>query len=148
MTTPGVPVSPGLPPLERTAQSAIAAARSRLDVFTGKAPQFPKLSEEERKEALEKAKQEGTCTFCGGIHHAPSTPACPRLATFKLNGDGKVIEGTFWPDGVRDTTIEMNAKGEVVTIIDRTHDDWDVSKVLAVADAAEEEEKADDGARA
>lgn len=27
----------------------------------------------------------------------PGTAACPRLASFEIDGDGKVKAGTFWP---------------------------------------------------
>lgn len=148
VTTPGVPVSPGLPPLERTAQSAIAAARSRLDVLTGKAPQFPKLSEEERKEALKAAEAGGACSFCASLHPGASTAACPRLATFELNGDGKVVKGSFFADGVVHEEVITDGDGKVLQRTTTYHADWDTGKVLAVADAAEEEEKAEDGAPA
>src|SRR5262249_26448448 len=143
MTHPGR-TSPGFPPLEHTAQSAIAAARSRVDALTGRAPGFPVLSPEERKEALEAAGNGGAGTFCASLHAGASTAACPRLATFELNGDGKVVKGSFFADGVIHEEVITDADGKIVQRTTTCHSDWDTSKVLAVADAAEEEEKAED----
>src|SRR5215472_1102455 len=110
MTHPGTPASPGFPPLEHAAKAAVHAAQQRLDVFTGRRPAFPPMPREEREEALANAK-DTACLFCAGWHEGASTPACPRLATFKLNGDGQVTEGTFWPDGVSESAIEMDGEG-------------------------------------
>lgn len=143
MTHPGP--SSGFPPLERTAQSAINAARARLDVLTGKGPGFPQLSPEEKKEALEEAGKGGACAFCASLHAGASTAACPRLATFELNGDGRVVKGSFWPEGVSDEEVIMDGDGKILQVTIRRHDDWNTGKVLAVADAAEEEEATDGG---
>lgn len=83
------------PPLEGVAEQTLSAMRGQLG------PQRPlvPLTPEERAEAEEAAQANRTCLYCGGFHAAPSTPACPRLATFKLDPDGKVVEGTFWGPG-------------------------------------------------
>lgn len=57
---------------------------------------------------------QGLCAACGAIHVKPSTPACPRLATWELNGDGSLKAGSNWPDGW-----------------------WDSSRVLYPEDASE-----------
>lgn len=118
MTSPAVPLSRGEPLLERTAAGAIDAARDRAGI--GRPPGFPfpqrhVLTPDERKEALAAAKD--ACTLCGGLHAAPNTPACPRVRTFELNPDSRVVKGEFWQDGY-----------------------WDSTRVLFIADAAEENE--------
>lgn len=48
---------------------------------------------------------EGTyCNLCGGIHPGLSVPACPRVASFELDADGKLRAATFWQDGDWDTS--------------------------------------------
>lgn len=119
MTHPGIPRSQGVPLLDQAAATAIAAARERAGI--GQPPRFPfpqrhALTTAERDEAL---KQAGTnaCRLCGGLHAAPNSPACPRVRTFELNPDGMVVKGEFWQDGA-----------------------YDASRVLFLADAAEEGE--------
>lgn len=112
------------PLLEGAAASAIHAARDRAGL--NQAPRFPiatrhTLTAEERASAEQTAK-DSTCMLCGGIHPAPNMPACPRVAEFETNPDGRVIRGRFWPDG-----------------------DWDTSRVLFVTDAAEETEPGEAG---
>ena len=144
MTNPGVPASPGFPALDRTAQQAIHAAQSRLDVLTRGTFPFPvkKLSDDEKAEALKSAKDE-ICTLCGGLHAAPNTPACPRVASFELNGDGRIVKGTFWPDGMRDSAVDLDADGKVIGVHHEQHASWDVSRVILAADLAEQEDEAD-----
>jgi hypothetical protein len=74
-------------------------------------PQVPALSPQERAEA----EQAERCVYCAGIHAGMSTPACPRLASFELDGDGKVKAGTFWAG------LEW-AKGRVVLAEDAAGD--------------------------
>lgn len=143
MTAPGVPASPGFPPLEHAAQAALHAAQQRLDAFTGRRPAFP-MPREEREEALKDAAQ-SACLFCASWHPGASTPACPRLATFELNGDGKVVKGSFWPDKTSEAAIETNAEGKVVAVTWHEHRGWDDSKVVPVADIAEDEPEGEDG---
>ena len=125
MTNPGVPVSPGFPALDPIAQQAIQAAQSRLEVLTrGRFPLPVKtLTDEEKAEALKTAKEEA-CRFCAAFHAGASTAACPRLATFKLNNDGDVVEGSFWPEGVVDSEVTMDGQGNVVTVTHRERRDW------------------------
>ena len=116
MTSPGVPRSQSSPPLDRAASDVLEAARARAGIGQPAAFPFPPrrvLTEDERKDAQAAAKD--ACQLCGGIHAAPNSPACPRVRTFELNPDGKVIKGEFWGDGY-----------------------WDASRILFVADAAEE----------
>jgi len=133
----GVPTSPGIPPFEHAAQQAIAAARSRVEAFTRPRPI---LTPEEREDALKRAEKGETCLFCGGFHHGASTPACPRLATFELNGDGAVIKGSFWPEGVSDAAVELDGEGAVRAVTFHRHDEWNTEKVVSVADAAEDDD--------
>lgn len=56
----------------------------------------PVLTAAEKREAADVIKAGGLCRFCAGIHAGASTPACPRLASGKVNGDGDVTEFTFW----------------------------------------------------
>jgi hypothetical protein len=149
VTHPGVPVSPGHPALDYTAQQAIHAARSRVDALTRGQFPFPvkKLSEEEKEGALRSAKDD-ICLLCGGIHPAPNTPACPRLATFKCNPDGRITEGTFWPDGIQEETVKLNGKGEVVSTTVRRSSNWDTSRTVFASELAEEEDGAGDDASA
>ena len=140
MSTPGAPVSPGLPLLEHAARDAIHTARSRLDVLTRGSFPFPvkELSGEEKEEAL-KSFATSACRFCASQHAGASTAACPRLATFKLNGDGDVIEGSFWPSGGTDSVVETDGDGKVRSVTYRAHAEWDVTQVVSAAELAEEE---------
>jgi hypothetical protein len=87
-------------------------------------PRPPVLTPAERKEAEAAAKEGAGCLYCGGLHAAPSTPACPRLASFKVDGDGKITEGTFW-EGVA----------------------WAEGRVVFAEDAMEDEEGDDDSGK-
>jgi hypothetical protein len=122
VTFPGggaMPMGGSRPPFEDEAARVLAAAR-RATV-----PQRPVLTQREKTEAQEAARQQRHCALCGGIHAMPSTAACPRLASFELDGDGKVRAGTFWP-GKR----------------------WSKGRVLLAEDAhedGEEEDAAGDG---
>jgi hypothetical protein len=98
------------------------AARERAGI--GRPPGFPfpqrhVLTADERKEAQAAAKD--ACTLCGGIHAAPNTPACPRIRTFELNPDGRVVKGEFWRDG-----------------------EFDATRILFVADAMDEQPEDDE----
>jgi hypothetical protein len=127
---PPTPQRAGQPPmLDGAAQQAIHAARQRAGLDQPPLQRFPPpsrlLTGQERADAAERGKQDG-CQLCGGIHPMPNMPACPRVAEFKCNADGLVIEAKFWPDG-----------------------DWDSSRVLFLVDAAEPDdgqgEEADGG---
>jgi len=138
MTTPGAPSSPGFPLLDPAAQKALHAARARVDAMTGRVPQPPpQLTAAERAEALKDAAA-SACQFCAGFHPGASTPACPRLATFKLNSAGEVTEGSFWPDGITDASAEVIGEDGKTKAVFHAHGEWDTSKVVFAADAAEE----------
>jgi hypothetical protein len=112
----------------------------RLDVLTqGRFP-FPvkNLSEEEKAEALKTAKDD-TCYLCGALHTAPNTPACPRVMTFECNPDGRIIKGSFWPEGVSDEEITLDAEGGVVSVTVRRRREWSTDRVVFAADLAEDE---------
>lgn len=85
-------------------------------------PRPPVLTPEDRAEAEKAASENRYCLYCGGLHAGPSTPACPRLSGGKLDGDGKIVEFTFWPGT-----------------------DWAEGRVIFAEDAAEDEEGSDDG---
>jgi len=137
VTHPGVPTSPGVPVFEHAAQEAIRQARSRVEAFTRPRPI---LTPEEREDALKRAEEGETCRFCAGFHPGASTPACPRLATFELNGDGQVVKGSFWPEGITDAAVELDGEGAVRAVTFHRNDQWDTSQIVRAADAAEEED--------
>lgn len=104
---------PGYTPRHYSAAGIIGAARQ-----SGTRPSLPssavpfarperrELTDADRQaiaEALENGGQ-GLCSACGGIHVKPSTPACPRLATFEVDGDGRLKAGSFFSDGFWDTS--------------------------------------------
>jgi hypothetical protein len=90
-------------------------------------------------EALKAVDGKETCLFCGALHHGASTPTCPRLATFELNGDGQVVKGSFWPEGVSDAAVELDGDGKVRAVTFHRHDEWNTSQIMRAADAAEED---------
>lgn len=95
--------------------AALAAVSSAQRLLGSQAPRLP-VSREER-EQFEKAAADGNlCRFCGGLHVGASSPACPRLASGKLNGDGAVVEFTFW-------------------------ESWDASRVIFPEDVEDEEDE-------
>ena len=99
--------SAGQPPFEDAAAATIAAARGQQ-----RRPVLPvPLTPEEQAEADKAAQTAEVCLFCLGYHHAPSTQGCPRLATFQLDGQGRVTSGTYWPG-------RSWAKGRVVLFED------------------------------
>lgn len=109
------------PSLENAAAAALAAAKGRL----GSGPRFPlnttksPLTAEQRTEAMEVIAKGAACRCCAGIHPGDEM-ACPRLASFELDGDGNVRAGSYFRDG-----------------------DWDRSSVVFATDAAEEAEAGD-----
>jgi hypothetical protein len=109
MTVPGV----GQAPHSQLDLAALAAVSSAQRLISGQ-PRLP-ISREEREELEKVAADGGICRFCAGIHAGSSTPACPRLAGGKLNGDGDVVEFTYWPS-------------------------WDASRVIYPEDVDEESE--------
>lgn len=138
MTHPGVPVSPGFPGLEGPARQAIKMAQDRLEVLTR--GQFPlpvkALSDEEKADALKSAKDEA-CRFCSGLHPGASTAACPRLATFELNGDHEVIKGSYWPESVTDSAVDLDKDGNLICVHHEVHVGWNTSRVVFIEDIAE-----------
>jgi hypothetical protein len=141
VTNPGVPTSPGFPVLDPVAQQAIRMAQSRLEALTHGNLPLPakKLTEDEKAEALKSAKDDA-CYLCGALHAAPNTPACPRVATFKLNGDGKLVEGSFWPDAATDSSVEMSRDGQVIGVHHQVRGGWDTSRVVFISDVADDGE--------
>jgi hypothetical protein len=144
VTSPGVPVSPGLPLLEGPARDAIGMARSRVEALTRAQLPFPvkTLTEEEKAGALRDAAT-AACRSCAAIHPGASTAACPRLATFKLNGDFDVIEGSFWPSGATETVVTTDGSGKVLSVTQTSRSDWDTARVIFIEDVAEEEDGGD-----
>jgi hypothetical protein len=146
MTYPGVPTSPGFPPLEGVGQQAIRMAQDRLGVLTR--GQFPlpvrKLSDEEKTEALKSAKDD-LCLLCGGLHAAPNTPACPRLATFECNPDGRITKGSFWPDAC-DSAIDLDKDGNVLGVHHEIHRNWNTDRVVFIEDITDAGEDEANGA--
>lgn len=89
MTTPRQ--SAGQPPFERAAADTLATVRGER-----RRPATPVLTPEEKAEADKVELSKLYCTLCGGAHALPSTTACPRLASFELDGEGKLRAGSFW----------------------------------------------------
>lgn len=90
-----VPNGPRQPLLEAMASHVIHGTQER--VFTP--PVIPPpVTREEKQLATDLIQRGQVCTFCAGLHAGASSPACPRLASGKLNGDGAVVEFTFWAD--------------------------------------------------
>lgn len=114
--TPGQ-MGSGRPPLENAASSVLAAARGRMGGQRPFAPALPpqKLTPEQQAEALDIISKGAGCRCCAGIHPGDEM-ACPRLASFELDGDGNVRAGSYFADG-----------------------SWDRSSVVFATDAAEEE---------
>lgn len=102
-------------PFDEAAYSVISGTQRMFS-----APLRLPMTQEEKIEARKVAQDGGICLFCAGIHVGASTPACPRLASGKLNGDGSVTEFTYWqewnadrvvfPEDIEDDTKE--AEGE------------------------------------
>jgi hypothetical protein len=114
--TPSGPSRAG-PMLENAAQDSIAAARGQVRYARPEGYEAFPLSPAEKAEAQKaEAQHDPVCGLCGGYHYAPSTAACPRLASFELDGDGKLKSGTFWPG-------DKWAKGRVVFKDDTLEED-------------------------
>ena len=62
-------------------------------------PERPELTDADRRALGELIAAKGACEHCGGVH-AGLELACPRLASFELDGDRKVRAGTYWPPGM------------------------------------------------
>jgi hypothetical protein len=95
----------GQPGWQREPRVTLQAARQRAERTGGthrKPPpadrRRPDLSPEERAEAAKIIGGGGGCHLCGGLH-AGDELACPRLASFRLDGDGKITEGAYWAPG-------------------------------------------------
>jgi hypothetical protein len=85
----------GEQPFDRTGADVIGAMRHHL----GPPRPYARLTEEERTEAEAAAREEAkVCRFCIAIHPLPNGPGCPRLLTFELDGDGRVVKGTYRTD--------------------------------------------------
>ncbi len=94
-------------PAAREPSMVLAAARSqgaripgahRKTVPSQQPRRARRLSAQERALAAERIASGERCMCCGGLH-AGDELACPRLASFRLNADGHITEGTYWPPG-------------------------------------------------
>jgi hypothetical protein len=83
--------SAGAPPFEDIARDVIAATRPRQH------HPVP-LTAAEKAEADKAERAVPPCPLCLAWHALPGSPGCPRLASFRLDGDGRVAEGTFRSD--------------------------------------------------
>lgn len=109
--------------LDGMAGDAIAAARARAGISVPRRPPPAtprRLSEQERRDALDLVRQGKTCRCCAGLHPGGEL-ACPRLASFEVDGDGLLRAGTYWPDG-----------------------SWDASGVLSAAEVAGDDSSPDE----
>lgn len=104
------------------AQVAMTEARRRIAILK----QPKKLSEQERREASESIQSGGACRCCAGLH-AGDELACPRLATFELDGDGHLKAGSYWPPGKWETTKTVVETDRVLFATDIEEDDERVS---------------------
>src|SRR5690348_9727120 len=90
------------------ASATLGAARARSDAARTAAPRFQRerrrLPDDLRADLSAAFDKGEYCTYCGGIHPGLSLPACPRIASFELDADGKMRAAAFWPDGEFDTT--------------------------------------------
>jgi len=92
-----VPSGQRQPLLEAMASHVIHGAQERLSIPT-RTVTSPSPTQEEKQLASELIQRGEVCRFCAGLHAGASGPACPRLASGKVNGDGTVVEFTFWSD--------------------------------------------------
>lgn len=84
--------SAGTPPLEDIAQDVLGAVRPR------QRPVLP-MTAAEKAEAEQAEQKTPPCHLCLCYHALPGSPGCPRLTSFRTDGDGlKVLEGTFRTD--------------------------------------------------
>lgn len=102
MTGPSYHAGGPVNPLDATARTVAHGAQSLIQNLQPK-PIVP-LTVQEKADAAEAIKSGAVCVFCASLHAGASSPACPRLASGKVNGDGTVIEFTFWRDGEWDTS--------------------------------------------
>lgn len=105
MTGPSFHAGGPVNPLDSVARNVAHGAQHLIQGLQPKppVPALP-LTAEEKKEAEDAIRAGAVCLFCASIHPGASSPACPRLASGKLNGDGTVVEFTFWKDGEWDTS--------------------------------------------
>jgi len=88
MTMPG---GRSAPPFEQIARDVISATRPQ--------PRRLPLTPQDRAKGQKVRKKDRVCRLCLGYHALSelSPPGCPRLASFELDGEGRVKAGTFWP---------------------------------------------------
>lgn len=85
-----------MPPLEAIAQEVIAGVRQRP--AHSLTPEMMRVLTPAEKAEADKVEQRRLyCHLCAGTHAMPGTAGCPRLASFTLDGEGRVTGGTFWP---------------------------------------------------
>lgn len=112
-------------PGRHAASAALSASRARYETVADRStPRYPRqgrrLSPERAADIVKAFAAGDFCVYCLGIHAGLSLPGCPRIATFELDGDGKLRAATYHADG-----------------------EWDASGVYFTADVEED----DDGER-
>jgi hypothetical protein len=80
------------------AQRRIAPPQPVIPPALMPGPERPALTDADRQALGELIAAKGSCEHCGGVH-AGLELACPRLASFELDGDRRIRSGTYWPPG-------------------------------------------------
>ena len=70
------------------------------------------------------------------VHKSNMTKLIPPVL---VNGDGKIVKGSFWPDGMADSAVDLDAEGRVLGVHHEEHRSWDTSRVVFAAELAEED---------
>jgi hypothetical protein len=103
-------------------RSAILDAARPRDGAKPPGPKFTRqkkiLIPELRQSAHQRFEEHQYCIYCGGLHPGISTPACPRIASFELDADGRLSSAAYWQSG-----------------------DWDASDVIFSSDAEEPDDE-------
>lgn len=100
MTRPGTPADVIAGTLARLAATGVpvAGVPAQLPASLFPKPERPKLTDADRRALGEAITSGSLCRCCAGVH-AGGELACPRLATFELDRDGRLTAGGYWPDG-------------------------------------------------
>ena len=98
---------PGYVPRRYSAAEIIENARQRTmlshPVRSLPQPSRPVLTDADRRALSEAIAAGSLCRCCAGVH-AGGELACPRLAVFEVDADGRLKGGSYWPDGAYDTS--------------------------------------------